>query len=286
MPAFNAEAFVGEAIDSVLGQTYPHVELIVVDDGSTDGTAGVVQRYGSRVRYFRQVNARQAAARNTGIRHVQGEYVAFLDADDVWAPDKLEKQMRRLLGEQGLGFVYCSIEQVDASGRRLGYRRGKRGRIAADLLLGETIGGVCGSTPLVSRARLDEVGDFDAALPPCEDTDFFVRVACRYPVDFVDEPLVKHRIHGGNSHKNAALMAPAWKKLYAKAMRNPSVADGRPFFRARCYGRLNYVLAGEHWWAGRRLAALGYGAASIVAWPPRAVALVRALARRLLGESR
>lgn len=94
IPAFNAESFLGEALDSVLGQTARPTEVIVVDDGSTDGTRALVRRYSDAVRLVTQDNGGAARARNVGARQATGEWLAFLDADDVWLPEKLEKQLR------------------------------------------------------------------------------------------------------------------------------------------------------------------------------------------------
>lgn len=95
VPVFNGERYVSETLDSILAQTYRPLELIVADDGSTDGTAAVVARYGEPVRYLWQSNQGPAAARNLGVSAAQGEFVAFLDADDLWHPEKLTRQMAR-----------------------------------------------------------------------------------------------------------------------------------------------------------------------------------------------
>lgn len=287
MPAYNAEAFVGSAIESVLAQTYRRLELIVVDDGSTDRTAAVVEGYGERVRYVRQRNAKQAAARNNGVRHAQGEIVAFIDADDVWRPDKLQQQLALLARDPGLGFVYCDAEHIDVEGRYLRSQPGgRRGRILRDVLLGEPIGGLCGSTVLMPRARFEEIGGFDESLSPCEDTDLFWRVAARYPVDFVPKPLVQYRLHPGNAHADLAWMSGAWKRLYRKALRDPQVAALGMSFWLRCYARLYYMLAGDYAHAGRWVAAVGYAFLALLAWPPQIVKLARASTARLGGSSR
>src|SRR5687767_7087291 len=93
VPAFNAQAHIGEAVESILAQTYQSVECLVIDDGSTDGTSSVVDGFGSHVRLIQQINAGVAAARNRGVREAKGRFVAFLDADDVWLPDKLARQV-------------------------------------------------------------------------------------------------------------------------------------------------------------------------------------------------
>src|SRR5262249_2428536 len=96
VPVFNGERYLREALDSILAQTYQPLELIVLDDGSTDGTAALVAGYGERIRYLWQANAGEAGARNRGLSIAQGEFVAFLDADDLWHPEKLRRQLARL----------------------------------------------------------------------------------------------------------------------------------------------------------------------------------------------
>lgn len=102
VPVYNGELYLREAIDSILAQTYRPLEIIVVDDGSTDATPDVVAGYGDRLRYIRQPNAGPGAARNHGLNLAQGEFIAFLDADDLWHPDKLARQMTRFLNRPDL----------------------------------------------------------------------------------------------------------------------------------------------------------------------------------------
>ena len=107
MPAYNAERFVDEALESVLKQSYQRLEVIVVDDGSTDGTAARVQAYGNPVRYLQQVNAGVGAARNRGLEAATGDYIAFLDADDLWRPEKLDVQLEIAARNPESGLIAC-----------------------------------------------------------------------------------------------------------------------------------------------------------------------------------
>src|SRR5262249_36511811 len=111
MPCYNGERYLAESIDSALGQTHPHVELIVVDDGSTDGSRAVAERYGERIQWTQRDHSGIAGARNHGIEQARGEYLAFLDADDLWSPDKLERQVSALEADRSLGIVIGDMEQ-------------------------------------------------------------------------------------------------------------------------------------------------------------------------------
>src|SRR5207248_406310 len=133
---FNQAAYLGETLESVLRQSYPEVEIIVVDDGSTDATPAVAERYGGRIRYVRQENAERGAARNAGLRLAHGAFVAFLDSDDVWLPHKLEREAAVLIAQPDVAVVYSDVELIDAAGRRLGAspRPSFHGHIAAQLI--------------------------------------------------------------------------------------------------------------------------------------------------------
>src|SRR5262249_31415776 len=181
---YNYGRFLPAALDSVLGQTYPALDVIVVDDGSTDESAEVLARYDRRIRTLRQTNAGVSAARNEGILASRGEAIAFLDADDVWAGDKIAAQVERL-GETdvNVGLVYCGIEFIDTQGGSLGIDiEGEEGRILVPhaLLRAKTVN--TGSSALVRRACFDTCGLFDVKLSTSADWDMWRRVASSYEV--------------------------------------------------------------------------------------------------------
>lgn len=235
IPSYNYGRYVAEAIDSALGQTLPPLEVIVVDDGSTDDTPQVLATYGDRIRVLRQKNAGVAIARNSGIAAARGEYVAFLDADDVWLPRKLELQMPRFEGAVGL--VHCGVEFGNVIQLpRVG------GDVADALLLLEpdVIHGP-GSTVVVPKRVAEEIGGFDASLPASEDWDFIYRVASRYRVAHVAEPLVHYRKHGSGRHDDIVNMERGMLLAFEKAF-----ATAKRDLRGRAYGRLYRILAGSY----------------------------------------
>ena len=244
IPTFNYGRWVAEAVDSALQQTLPPLEVIVVDDGSTDETAAVLAAYGDRIRLIRQTNQGPAMARNAGIAAARGDYVAFLDADDVWKPRKLELQMARFNGGPPLGFVHCGVETFDAAGNTLGVQlAGREGRVAAGLLRLDTdvVAGP-GSSIVFPKAVADEIGGFDASLPCSEDWDFCYRIAARYPVGYVAEPLVRYRLHGGGIHMHIDGMERGMLQAFEKAFASPDPAVQA--LRKEAYGRLHRILAG------------------------------------------
>lgn len=205
IPTYNRRRYLCEAIDSVLAQTYPHYEIIVVDDGSTDGTGGVLAaRYGDRISYLYQANRGEAAARNLGIRHSRGQYIAFLDSDDLWRPAKLEKQLGLLERRPGVGMVSCHAQRIDAAGNVVTGDTMKSADPRKMLPLETLIlnSPLLVSTVIVRRECLDEVGLFWEDTRYGEDRGFCLRVAAVHEVGFVRQPLVLMRRHPGTQTRD------------------------------------------------------------------------------------
>lgn len=202
IPTLNRASLISETLDSILASGYRNFEIIVVDDGSTDETPAVIATYGTAVRYIRQQNAGQGAARNTGIQTAQGEYIAFVDSDDLWLPDKLFHQVD-VLDTTGSAWVYCDGYEFDGlTGHvlRLISRDNRlyTGDVLEPLLWGNFI---ASPTPVVRRSVFEEVGYFDQSpiLRNREDWDMWLRIAGRYPIQLVDKPLVRYRVHPGGA---------------------------------------------------------------------------------------
>lgn len=249
IPTYNHARYLREAIDSALAQTHPAVEVIVVDDGSTDGTPGILSDYGRRIRAIRQTNAGVAAARNTGLAAAMGAYVAFLDSDDIWASDKLEQQLALFTADPSLGLVHCGLERMDTDGAtRSVSLDGLEGWVAADMLrFSGAIAGP-GSCIMVPTRVAREAGGFDPRLPPSEDWDFCYRIATRHPVGFVRAVLVRYRLHPAGIHLDIQRMEHGMLLALEKAFACGDPAVLR--LRKHAYGRLHRILAGCYF--GRR----------------------------------
>jgi glycosyltransferase involved in cell wall biosynthesis len=197
IPTYNSEKYIKEALDSVIYQTYKNIEIIVVDDGSTDQTYEILQPYIDRngIKYVYQENSGPALARNQGITNATGDFVAFLDADDIWLPHFLEKLYERLYYNNDIGFVYCDNYYVDEQKKYIeNYIRETRkysGNICTNLLCEHFI-----LTPsvLIRKKCFDVIGLFDESLRVGEDYEFFLRLAFAYNADFVDEKLWERRV--------------------------------------------------------------------------------------------
>jgi glycosyltransferase involved in cell wall biosynthesis len=218
IPTFNRAAFLREAIGSVLAQTEKDFELIVVDDGSTDRTRELVVEYGDRVRYFFQSNAGVSAARNLGIRHARGKFITFLDSDDLWLPKKLARQLQWMAAHPSLMLCYTDEIWI-RRGVRVNQKliHAKSGGWIYPLCLPRCI--ISPSSVLMRRELFEAVGLFDEQLPVCEDYDLWLRIATRFEVGYIAEPLIvkrgghpdqlSHREWGNDRYRVAAL-----RKIY------------------------------------------------------------------------
>ena len=192
IPVYNRPVFVQEAIQSVLDQTYSNVEIIVVNDGSTDNTPFVLQSFGDQIRLIHQENKGVSAARNTGIKHSNSKWIAFLDSDDIWLPDKLRLQMKFF--EDHPDARICQTEEIWIKNNKRLYpkkKHKKRSGMIFEHCLPLCI--VSPSAVMIHREMFDFVGMFDESLPACEDYDLWLRISCQYPIYLLDQPLITKR---------------------------------------------------------------------------------------------
>ena len=216
VPVYNGERFVAQALDSILAQTRQAAEIIVVDDGSTDGTSEIVASYGERVRYERQENAGPASARNAGLDIARGGLVAFLDADDVWHREKLALQIARFQKRPELQFVLGRVEnfwmpELREEEVRLGDHQLKR-----------PLPGYVFQAMLARRSVFDVVGRIDPRRRISEDSDWFSRAqACGTVMELIPETVVYRRFHSANISRNQkALRAGLLDVVHAALLRN------------------------------------------------------------------
>jgi glycosyltransferase involved in cell wall biosynthesis len=251
IPTYNYARYLGEAIDSALGQTYPALEVIVVDDGSTDETPAILAGYGDGIRVLRQRNQGVAAARNRGIAAAHGEYLAFLDSDDIWKPRKLELQIARFESDPALGLVHCGTETIDSAAKTVQVLLdGMEGWVATEMLRFDrpVIGGPC-SVIVIPKRVAEEIGGFDERLLVSEDWELCYRVALRYRVGYIAEALVRYRSHGNGIHLNIPNMEAAMLLSLEKAFSSPDPAVQS--LKSHAYGRLHRILAGCYFQAGQ-----------------------------------
>ncbi len=217
IPAFNAERFLSRTLASALGQTHTQTEIIVVNDGSTDSTRYIVEKAASQDARLRMISIRNggvAVARNTGLDAARGEFVAFLDADDLWHPTKLENQVATLTTQNvhNAAATYTLMRLIDVNDRvvRNGSAVGHSGYIFARHLFSRPVGN--GSSLFLFRELALSLGGFDASwaasgLGGCEDLDFELRIAAKHPITAIRRYLVGYRAYAGNMSSNGLALA-------------------------------------------------------------------------------
>ena len=232
-----------------MSQTYNNLEFIVIKDGSKDNSLEVLANFGDKIRVVSQKNKGVSRARNHGVEISDGEYLAFLDADDVWLPEKLEKQFEKFAEDEQIGLVHCSMTLINPNDQPIReICNGQEGWVAEEFLRferGVVIG--AGSTALVKREIFTEVGGFDYRLSTAADWDFCYRVAGRYKIGFVKEPLVLYRMHNSNMHGNIKVMEHDMLLGFEKAF-SENTKDLQKI-RKKCYGNLHLTLAGSYFYA-------------------------------------
>lgn len=246
---YNMAGFLPLALRSALDQTYQNIEVLIVDDGSTDGTRKAVEPLleDLRVKYLFQENRGQAAAKNHGVQEARGRYIAFLDADDIWASEKLDAQMPLFARSQAVGVVYSAFVYIDEKGNRLPNLTGKlhRGRVSGPLLIFNFVGF---SSSVVRLECFERLGTFSESLGMGIDYDLWLRFATQYEFDYVDRPLLFYREWPGQMSRN-------WHARYLNGiaiMKNflrdfPDVVDKRTVNEAwaHTYTGFGYCMRGN-----------------------------------------
>jgi len=264
IPTYNRAALLREAVQSVLAQTYDGWELVVVDDGSTDGTSAYLDGIAdARVRHIvREHSGNAALTRNVGARTARGSYIAFLDSDDLWRPEKLALQMEDLDAHPECGWSYTGVALVDEGGRELNAAAGRpwvahRGWILERVIDRPAL--VATSSVLVQRQLFETVGGFDESLLRCHDLDLWIRLAEASPATVVARPLAQWRQHPGNQRMGGLDVLGYRVRVYDGLLaRSPSRRVRRLCRRQRIRVSLDFVRglsgAGRHAEARRALA--------------------------------
>lgn len=280
IPVYNGEPYIATAIESVLDQTYQPIECIVVDDGSTDGTPEVCERFRSTITYLRKVNGGVSSARNAGAARAAGEFVAFLDADDTWLPEKLEKQMSVLSDRPDAGMAYSGMYVVDESLRVVDRLEPAPPEVAFrnTLLIEQPFATGIGSTALLPVSVFQSVGGFDERLSTSADCDLTCRVARRYRLACAPEPLACYRRHGSQMSVDVRAFEHDVRLIFDKFFSAGDLPAEIAALRRRAYANFYFMLAAAHHHQLRRGAALRYLLLALAQHPRRTIVhLQRAL---------
>jgi glycosyltransferase involved in cell wall biosynthesis len=252
IPTYNYARYVAAAVESVLAQNFKDLEIVVVDDGSTDDTIDTLRPFAERIRYIPQAHRGLAAARNAGIRSSRGQYLAFLDSDDLWLPDKVSMQVGRLDVEAAVGLVYTEATLFnDKSPTEISHSfwsEHPSGKILPSLLRHNV---VPSPTPMVRRELFDQVGPFDERLNACEDWDMWIRIAQVSEFAYVDRVLAKYRVHSANMSLDQERMMTGRFRVLEKAFSASGVSPEARRLRRSIFGRWHADYALHHFYAER-----------------------------------
>jgi glycosyltransferase involved in cell wall biosynthesis len=229
IPTYNCAHYLEQAIESAMNQTYDDLEIIVIDDGSTDDTSQVVRKYEASIKYIRQENRGLPAARNHAIKSSLGELIALLDADDWWEPSKLAEQVPILVEDTELCLVYSDLEVVYDDGSITPSFLSSRPLAASGYVFDQLLqsGFILPSTVLLRRTCLEEVGMFDEAMRSHEDIDLWLRMCQRWKVTLVRKPLTHRRQGTANMTSNDNLRTEYGIKLFVKALTLPNITKNQ-----------------------------------------------------------
>jgi glycosyltransferase involved in cell wall biosynthesis len=244
IPAYNAEGTISETVASVLAQSFADFELLVIDDGSTDGTQSVLEGFADeRLQVHSFSNAGLSASRNRGTTLACGQFVAFLDADDLWTPGKLAAQLEALEAHPEAVLAYSWVDFIDENSQYLtnGTYQQLSGNVYVSLLLGNFL--ESGSNPLIRRTQLIEAGGFDETLTSGEDWDCWLRLAAHHPFVLVPQADVLYRKSAGSMSRNTVRMEKNILQVIERAfMQAPAHAQAlRPISVANLYKYLTFL---------------------------------------------
>jgi glycosyltransferase involved in cell wall biosynthesis len=290
IPAYNTAKYLPTAIESVAAQTFEDWRILLVDDGSTDNTAEVIapflDRLGSRISYIKQANRGLPAARNTAIRASNSEFLALLDADDVWTPCRLSETLKVFEERPLAGLAYGQVTVIDQEGRNLrtfeGNPRHAEGRIATHIYTRE----LTLSCPTMSFRRkcIDEVGYFDETMRAAEDRDLWLRIALRHEVAFVPKVLAYYRVSPNSMSNDSQRMLQAQLHFIRKHYGQEGCGFWpRQISLARAYKQRAEGLVGQ----GRPWAAVGNSLRAVALYPfdlANARTAAAALVNSILGR--
>jgi glycosyltransferase involved in cell wall biosynthesis len=256
IPAYNAQETLGDTLASALGQSFENLEVIVVDDGSTDGTAEIARGIGDgRVRVLSVRNGGVARARNLGMGAARGALIAFLDADDLWRETKVARQVELLSSEPGVGMCVTAATRIDADGQAIGHIPVWRVADYTEALLLHSMIAGCISCGMVRRTVVDGVGGFDPAFSQSADWDLWLRLSLHTRFEALDDELVLYRTYAGNMSSDIALLERDTFAVLEKFFGNPAAEPYGPL-RAHVYSNHWMTCSGSYLHAGQLGASL------------------------------
>ncbi len=251
IPAYNQAQYVAQTVDSALAQTYPNVEVIVVNDGSTDDTAAILAGYRGRIKCISQANRGLAGARNAGFSVARGEYLLFLDSDDIIPPTKIARHLEWFDQQPDVGVVYSGWQYIDSNGNPLPgeTRLRQEGQMLSRLLLSKFY--CIPGAAVIKRQILEQAGLFDESLRAEEDTDLWIRAAqagCKF--GYIDELLLHYRLHPASLSAQADHQVKHAFARLDKFFTNDSLTSEIKQLKSQAYSAAHFVAAGRYYRVG------------------------------------
>lgn len=281
IPAYNAEKYLQEAVDSALAQSYPACEIVVIDDGSTDGTIAILDGYGERIRVVRQANSGAARACNAGVAVAQGSWIAFLDADDIWMPDKLSRQIEQC-GHAPISHTdsVCFGASLRREVRRSTFETPYNGYVLEHLLVRNFI---TKSTVMIRRDLFMEHGGFNADYPGVEDWPLWLAVCARNELAYLSEVVARYRVHPGSKSMESRKTMRDHLRIIEWAFGAAGPGRDHPQLRKRAL-HSSYTVNSHYAAESGDWAYSSWCAAQALRHAPADVAAWRSLVRGLLGQ--
>lgn len=272
IPAYNAERYIRDTIKSVIEQTYIDWELIIIDDGSVDGTADIVENFlaDNRISYFYHKNSGVSASRNKGVAMSKGRYIAFLDADDVWEKNNLFEKVSCLKNNNQIHWVFSDMKTIDMNSSLLdSCISGTDDNIVEHYLLWDrtVVPGPC-SNIVIKRECFNGGLSFDPAFSTAADQDFCINLSSQFVGKHIPEPLFSYRLLSNSMSRNIAIMEKDHIGVYKKASLNKLFKS--KLFERKCFSNLYLILAGS-WWVNAKNKRKGiyFVTKSLISYPPQ-----------------
>jgi glycosyltransferase involved in cell wall biosynthesis len=244
IPVYNAEKFLTKTVESVLAQSYSNIELLVVNDGSTDRSGEIARSFGDQIKYIEKPNGGVSSARNLGVGESKGDLIAFLDADDLWAPNKIEKQVAKFIELNLPALILSGVMFIDEYGKRISDSLAPdQKELIENILLLRPNTGYFASTGVLPRSLFRDVGGFDENLSTSADADFLCRASVAYEIFSVGEPVAMYRRHGNQMHHNLAALEHDMNIIYEKVFTSENLPKNIASLRSRAHASLASTLA-------------------------------------------
>jgi glycosyltransferase involved in cell wall biosynthesis len=277
LPAFNANRFIAETITSVINQSYTNWELLIVNDGSSDDTEKTIASYlnDNRIKYISKQNSGVSDTRNNGIHRAKGNYIAFLDADDIWKENNLTKKIE-CLHNTNSDAVYSKCELINEDSLPINKElTGSDEPVLADILLLKGNYITAPSGIVVKKTLIETVGVFDINLSNNADQDFWIRILVNgLKINFIPESLWKYRVHSKNMSSNIKLLESDSIYMFNKI--GTSTLFSSKLFKRKCYASLYFMLAGS-WWknANNKTRGVYFIIKALLTYPPSILKLIK-----------